>query len=305
MKIKLKKHVVAVVMATALAAASMVHAETTMILELQEKLTQQSELYAEGIDRLGTLQKPQEKANDWYVKAKELPNGSQDHKYAIARYVSERLKVVEPQMVTVKDLRTLNNAMTNTVEQLADVVAKEQASRQLASLNDLPPESFNSVMTQLQGSHALMQVMSNDPVISSAPEFGNVRQAYELAVSGLLDNSGTTSVDMASRLRQLGDVIEAQGVLLDIAWQRLNKDNHWLQTIDTSAVTNAVAINIQGVLDRLFGAFNSLGVAVVRPRDIDILNESMKGAKPHKASASRLNDIGQRLEEVRKQRAAM
>lgn len=294
-----RKTLLATILGAQLLSGTAVLADTTLVLDLQEKLNQQSATYAERIETLRKLEGNRQAGDVWYEKARSLPENSVDQKYAVAKYVNEQARIMEPMLRTVQELRGINGDLERTVERLSEALAREQEERADQNLNHLSPEVYEKTMENLSGAHTLMAVMSQDPEISQRPEFAMVSRVHEEVIGQLQDATENPQTDLAGLLQKMVEVIEAQGVLMDIAEDRMRQDARRLQVLSTWDTSAVVTARIQKVMDKLSGLFDGSYGQTARRQTRDLLRRTRPSAMSSGASRDGMAETGAWLKKMR------
>ncbi len=252
--------------------SSHVSAESTLVLDLQEQLTRQADSYSQQLNKIEKLNEDLDTTRALYDKTRTLPRGSRDHKYAVSRYVEQRLDSLEPKLEAVKALRGLNWEVSDTVGRLSEAIREQNAEGANAGLRGLNAQALEHSVSHMAGSDRIMNALTKDPALASSPEFESVVRAHHLGTERLMGSVEGVNADVSGQLDKLNRVIEAQGVLLEIAWQQLREDANRLQVIETTGMTSMEAVKIQEELDNVFGVFGDEKIEKTRARDIGLLN---------------------------------
>ena len=295
----INKSIIGMALTVFLLVGSAAYADTTLVLKLQERLSQQSEQYADRLQVLKQLEESSQDADKWYEKARSLPEDSVDQKYAVAKYVNERARLMEPMIGTVQELRGINATLELTVERLGEAVSERRAYGREQNLNRFSTGTYEKALENLKGANALMAVMSRDPNIARRPEFSMVAVTHQQVIDQLRDATENPDTDQAGLLKNLAAVIEAQGVLMDVVEDRLSQDIRRLQLLGTVGTTSVVTARIKKIMDRIAGLFNGSYGQTARQQTKDLLRRTRPTTLTVNASHEGLAENREWLDKMR------
>lgn len=278
---------------------STLYADTTRILELQEQLNSQGEKYLDRREALKQLEASRQLANEWYEKSLSLPDDSVERNYAVARFVNEQARILEPMIETVQELSEINERSKQTVERLIDVQAREKKSQGVRSLNRMPAATYKKVLENFTGANTLMTVMNGDPNIANQPDFAMVKMAHQKMINELRDATDNPETERDGFFKKLLAVIEARGILIDMKMDELRQNTRRLQLLGTSGASSIVTTRIMKVMGQSFGSFDDAYGQEIRQQTRELLRRTRPLASTVNDSSDGLSGNGEWLEKMR------
>ncbi len=147
--------------------------------------------------------------------------------------------------------------------------------------------------------------MSSDPEIASRPDFNMIVGAHQQVMADFRESTEDPSFDMVASLQRMADVIEAQGVLMDIVSDRLKSDFRRLQVLNTRDTAAVVSARIKHVMDKLSGLFNGTYGQTARSQTIDLLRRTRPASFSSPATyQNNMDETSQWLQQMRERGAA-
>jgi len=95
-------------------------AESSMLIQLNEKLNKETQQVKVSLDQLRTASSHQHTAARWAAKSKSMPRDSKDFAYARAAYSKAMAADLEQKFETVTKIYRSARAMTDTIDRLTD-----------------------------------------------------------------------------------------------------------------------------------------------------------------------------------------
>jgi len=253
-------------------AAPVALADTTRVLELQERLNRQAEAFDEQMVEMQNLAESHAEVDRWFHKARELPKGTIDFQHAQAQFVNARVKQLKAEVQTIRSLDEINEGLFGTVSHLIRALDEQERRSGSENLNRLSKASFDQAVRQLQGTERLMTALESSGVVDKHPELSAVRTAFRQQARRVVARSNRSRVDQVGYLRELQGVIEAQGVLMDVVLEDLRQKYLGLQTLQVTGTTRLVGERLQTVLTKTVRYFSQDG----GDRDWDMIEEMQR-----------------------------
>jgi len=275
-------------------------AESTLVVELQEKLSKQGEVFSNRMNSMVNMEKSRQVAGQWYKKAKSAPLNSSDREYAVSQYVNQEASHLLPMIQNLNSLIEMNDKLESTVDQLADAIEKDQYKGNNVDLRDLNSQQYYKTVDHMMGTKNLLDVMMKDPETQNIPEFFIVRDAYKNHLDQLRDNSELSSVNPAKRLREFSGIIEAQHELMLLVKNQLRSDYQRLKTLSITDSTAGVSNRIYRLINQVSGFFSGEYGKASRKRTGDLLNDTKEGFKRNSFASTEWNQGSQWLKDMRK-----
>jgi len=250
-------------------------AESTVILNLQEKLNQQYQEFNKQSNKIKAIRNSDTRAktNYWHQKSQSLPRDSNDYNYAIAKFVNERVKMIEPEIESVIELEQLTLGLEKTVSQLRKAISKTANHHQQISKN-LSPEFYFETTRQILGMGKIMSVLMKDPLISRNPTKVNVinlGKSLGKKLKSIRNSKGRQ--DPVNHLIMMEDYLESQSEVISLIREDYEEDYNNLQTLSLSKDISMSAKQVNSMFANLNGLYNDVNVQQARSQTIELLDQ--------------------------------
>ena len=248
-------------------------AESTLIIELQQKLNSQSERFNERLSKLNAQDKSSDfkTANKWYETTRKLPKDAVDYQHAIAKYVLERSQLLESEIKEVLEMEQINQGLFTTIGQLIKALAEENKSTQQEQLTT---QEYQQAKQNMQGMQKLVSYLRQDKQIAQRPDFVSMTNTYEMTMNRILDKMGNKQLKLDKQLQQVANVIEVQGELIGAIKEDLKQEFQSLKVLDISQGSTIVATRVNSMLNGLTSWYNGTSGQKIQQQTNTLFEES-------------------------------
>ena len=176
--------------------ASKANAESNLLIELNEQLSQHSRAFKNNSSDLQIESDFQRAANQWLKEAKTLPQDSRDFAFARAQFAQEMAKDIELKLISANEAMIAAGAMTDTVGRMID--ANDQESGTTSTLFNAgdDEETIRAKTAQTTGMYYAFQAMSSS-------QDQHMNQAFDTFNMNLQINEMAAEIDATSNANSL------------------------------------------------------------------------------------------------------
>jgi len=237
-------------------------AESSLLIQLNEQLNQETNEVKDGLAQLKTSSSHQKSAHDWAEKVSALPTGSKDHAYARAQYAHAVAADLEQKFQTVTRIQHAASAMTETIDRLIDAHARSNTQTSLFSSKD-SVEVIQAKARQLKGlNNMFVRLISTDPSMQS-PKVRQAYRVYQLQVQNAKLQASIPSRKGIDSLLQLKDSSESISFLARAYLNGLQHQANITQIVSIGGEASLVNRQAEEVMADAFDVLNPNGQAMV------------------------------------------
>jgi len=250
-------------------------AESTLVLDLQEKMNKTYQEFSQQSKKIKKIRSSdvQEKANYWHSKAQALPRNSRDYNYAIAKFVNERVKMLEPEIESVIKMEQLTNRLEGTVIKLRKAVSKKANDEHLLNRN-LSPEFYQETKQQVIGMTNIINVLMKDPSISKNPSRSNILMlGFSLGDKLKRVKHAQPRQDPVKHLMVMEDYLESQAEVISMIREDYEDDYNTLKTLSVSKDISMSSQQVTNMLGMISGLYNDRNVQRARAQTVELIDQ--------------------------------
>lgn len=262
-----------ILVSTLTALSANVHAETTVILDLTQRIASQSAEYRQKQAQLIGLDRQKERAEKAYQKVRETKKGTKDYSYAVSNFVNTRLAVIEPKVTLINELKGLTLQSGEDLIALASAVAAQNQHHGFTG----DPAQLELIGETFEGTDALVSIINNDPVLANDPSVRSLSQTFRGLRRELINFERGNSGNNHDQIQTMLAIADTQTALLSVAKNRLRNEIDQIKMIQVNTLTATITREVDSVLEDLYGtlSYDSAGSDQWNDRYQSIMDDTL------------------------------